>query len=311
MSIDSSPLNAPEADWKHRAERGNPTLMRLLIWLTLKAGRATGRALLYPICAYFLLAAPAARRASSNYLTRILGRRPHGGEIFRHFHAFASTLLDRIYFLSGNVEQFDIQVFNHELVQASMAQGCGLILLGSHLGSFEVMRTLGLRAGIMQIHMLMYQGAAPKIDRVMDSVRSSAQQIIELDKPGAMLRVKESLEQGAIVGMLGDRVLDSDKQTMCNFLGSPAAFPRGPLQLATIVDAPVVLAFGLYRGGNRYDIHFEAFDSVPVAGLARAERDAAAVQRYAERLEYFCRLAPYNWFNFYEYWHPDAHKPKH
>ena len=26
------------------------------------------------------------------------------------------------------------------------------------------------------------------------------------------------------------------------------------------------------------------------------------VQRYAERLEHYCRVAPYNWFNFYDFW---------
>jgi predicted LPLAT superfamily acyltransferase len=26
------------------------------------------------------------------------------------------------------------------------------------------------------------------------------------------------------------------------------------------------------------------------------------MQRYAERLEYYARLAPYNWFNFYSLW---------
>jgi hypothetical protein len=39
--------------------------------------------------------------------------------------------------------------------------------------------------------------------------------------------------------------------------------------------------------------------------LPRAERDAAIrqlAQRYAKRLEYYTHLAPYNWFNFYDYW---------
>jgi predicted LPLAT superfamily acyltransferase len=26
------------------------------------------------------------------------------------------------------------------------------------------------------------------------------------------------------------------------------------------------------------------------------------MQRYADRLEYFARLAPYNWVNFYDFW---------
>jgi predicted LPLAT superfamily acyltransferase len=26
------------------------------------------------------------------------------------------------------------------------------------------------------------------------------------------------------------------------------------------------------------------------------------MQRYAERLEHYTRIAPYNWFNFYPFW---------
>ena len=42
-----------------------------------------------------------------------------------------------------------------------------------------------------------------------------------------------------------------------------------------------------------------------MAGVMIGERSAAIEQllrRYAERLEHYCRLAPYNWFNFYDFW---------
>ncbi len=60
---------------------------------------------------------------------------------------------------------------------------------------------------------------------------------------------------------------------------------------------------GLYLGGNRYRIHFE-----PLADFScvqQGERDAAIVQaqaQYVARLEHYCRLAPYNWFNFFDFW---------
>ena len=37
----------------------------------------------------------------------------------------------------------------------------------------------------------------------------------------------------------------------------------------------------------------------------RSRRDAALqswVEGYAQQLERQCRLAPYNWFNFYDFW---------
>jgi predicted LPLAT superfamily acyltransferase len=64
-----------------------------------------------------------------------------------------------------------------------------------------------------------------------------------------------------------------------------------------------VLFFGLYLGGRRYEVRLEPFaNAIP---LGSREREAAVrpwVERYARRLEHQCRDAPYNWFNFYDYW---------
>jgi predicted LPLAT superfamily acyltransferase len=127
--------------------------------------------------------------------------------------------------------------------------------------------------------------------------------VIPLGRPETLLRVRECLERGEIVGMLGDRTLKSDKTVQCDFLGAAASFPQGPLLLAAILKAPVVLFFGLYLGGRRYAIHFEPFaDELDVG---RRDRDAQLrpwIARYAARLEHYTRLAPYNWFNFYDFW---------
>jgi predicted LPLAT superfamily acyltransferase len=65
----------------------------------------------------------------------------------------------------------------------------------------------------------------------------------------------------------------------------------------------VVLAFGLYRGGNRYDLRFEPFsDGETVPRPCRRAHVASLIRRYAARLEDLARQFPYNWFNFYDYW---------
>ena len=66
---------------------------------------------------------------------------------------------------------------------------------------------------------------------------------------------------------------------------------------------PVILFFGLYRGGNRYEIYFEPFaDEIVLDRGRRAEDIQLWMQRYAERLEHYAQFAPYNWFNFYSFW---------
>ena len=76
--------------------------------------------------------------------------------------------------------------------------------------------------------------------------------------------------------------------------------------LACVANVPVILFFGIYLGGNRYKIIFELFeDNVSSTRENRQERVNASVRKYVERLEYYTKAHPYNWFNFYEYWKND------
>jgi predicted LPLAT superfamily acyltransferase len=73
--------------------------------------------------------------------------------------------------------------------------------------------------------------------------------------------------------------------------------------MAAALKVPVMLCFGLYRGGNRYDLHFEPFaDTVVLDRSNRAASLNAVIQRFADRLAHHARAAPYNWFNFYDFW---------
>jgi predicted LPLAT superfamily acyltransferase len=69
------------------------------------------------------------------------------------------------------------------------------------------------------------------------------------------------------------------------------------------MHAPGLLCLGLYRGKRRYDVHFELLtEAIDVPRARRREAIHGYLQQYVSRLEHYCRLAPYNWFNFYDYW---------
>jgi predicted LPLAT superfamily acyltransferase len=102
---------------------------------------------------------------------------------------------------------------------------------------------------------------------------------------------------------MGDRLMAEAQSVRCEFLGEGAAFPSGSVRLAHVVRAPVVLFFGLYRGGNRYDIYLELLsESVQLSADHRQDDVRRWTQRYADRLAYYSRKAPDNWFNFYDFW---------
>ena len=280
--------------WLEQPERGSQYLMRTVAHVARVLGRRFSRILLYPICVYFFIFSVHARRASKKYLEKILHRRITPRMVFRHYFYFASTILDRIFWLSDDYDDFKIQIHTDRAIEESLARG-GCILIGSHLGSFEILRILGIRNRGLIINILMMRENAEKINAVMQSINPElGPRVIEMDGPLSILRVKECLDRGEIVGMLADRILSRGDATPCSFLGEKADFPQGPFQLAHLLNVPVVLGFGLYGGNNQYSIYLESFamnDVVP-----------QMVCRYTERLAHYCQIAPYNWFNFYDIW---------
>jgi predicted LPLAT superfamily acyltransferase len=293
-----------DAPWLAQRERGSRNAMRLMKWLALRCGRRVARLLLYPICAYFLVFSPRARATSREYLGRALGRRPRLRDLWRLYFNFAATILDRVYLLDGQFDRFDVDIRGLETLQGTLAAGRGCLLLGAHLGSFEVLRALALLQRKVPINVVMYEDNAANITEVLSSLQPEiCSRVIVPGRVDTVLRIGECLARGEIVGMLGDRCAGSDKSVVCPFLGRNAAFPQGPLLLAHGLRVPVVLSFGVYEGGARYVIHFESFcDDYPADRKDRAAWIEQWTRRYAGRLEHHCRLAPYNWFNFYDFW---------
>jgi predicted LPLAT superfamily acyltransferase len=293
-------------DWADRQERSNLALLRFMTWVSLRFGRRAGRVLLRIITAYFVLFSPSARRASRGYLNRALGRHAGWRDGYRHVFSFASTIHDRIYLLNERFDLFDIRIHGVEHVEAALADGQGAFLMGAHLGSFEVVRAIGRAQPHIRVAITMYEENARKINAILAAVNPSAQHdVIGLGKVDAMLKVRERLDSGSLVGILADRTLRQagDALKERDFLGAPAAFPLGPLHMAAVLKRPVIFMTGLYRGGNRYDIHFEPL--ADFSALERRERSDAvdkALTRYVSLLEHYCRAAPYNWFNYFDFW---------
>jgi predicted LPLAT superfamily acyltransferase len=291
--------------WKAQQELGNRRIIRLMAWVALSWGRPFARALLYPICLYYLCRRNAAQRALRTYYARTLGRSPGWQDLFHHYHCFASTILDRLYFLRGHFDQFTITITGAETLNRALTGGRGCLLLGSHLGSFEVVRAVGLAREDIDIKVLMDEENAPLMRAFFREVNPAvADNVLQVGRLDTMLRVQECLDGGGIIGLMGDRLISKGQAVNCEFLGATAPFPSGTMRLAHAVRAPVVLFFGLYRGGNRYQVHLELLSDRVHLSPARREDDIRRwTQRYADRLAHYSRQAPDNWFNFYDFWY--------
>jgi predicted LPLAT superfamily acyltransferase len=301
-------MSLTSAHWRQRPERSHTAIMKLMVLISLRLGRRLSRVVLHGIAAYFLLFAPQARRASARYLRRLFGRPARIGEQYRHFLTFASTVHDRIYLLNDRFDLFDIRIVGESLIRRHVDAGRGILLMGGHLGSFEAMRAIGRHHTDLKVCMVMYAEPAAKLSAVLAAINPAAvQDIVPLGQMQSMLELSERLEAGQMAGMLCDRNGGDGPDRHHDFLGAPADFPLGPFRLAAMLRRPVVFMTGLYLDGNRYEIHFE--ELADFSGVERADREAAiqtAQANYVGRLEHFCRYAPFNWFNFFDFWQPAA-----
>jgi predicted LPLAT superfamily acyltransferase len=298
---------AATPEWMRRKERGNMFWLRVMRWLSLFFGRRLSRSVVYLIALYFLLAVPAARKTSRTYLGRSLGRHVTWIDVYRHFLAFASTIHDRVYLINDRHDLFDIRAVGTQALHDAHAAKAGLLLFGAHLGSFEVLRSLARDKPGLKVCMAMYPENARQINSALAAINPNAQQdIIALGKIDAILAVHDKLEEGAMVGILADRAAGPDQYVSMPFLGSSARFPTGPFRMAAMLRRPVYFMTGLYRGGNRYDVHFELLtDFSQTSALGRDAVVREILAKYVATLERCCQEATFNWFNFYDFWEPD------
>lgn len=324
----SEPASRASASWATQTERSNLRTLQLMRWIAVTLGRRVSRLVLHPITLYFLCFGGAALRASTDYLTRVLGRPPRWRERYRHVHTFASTVLDRVYLLRENFERFEIQVSGVEHLDHVLLEGQGALLIGAHFGSFEVLRALGQARRGLRVAMVMYEENARLVNTTLQAIAPQADlHIIPLGRLDAMLALRDWLDGGGVGGLLADRTLAAGGPAgaaqrphgqQIDFLGAPATFSDGPFRLAALLRRPVVFMTGIYHGGCRYELRFAPladFRQRPPRGPGAQQAQDAAVQRamlgYAALLEALCREVPYNWFNFFDFWATDATHATH
>jgi predicted LPLAT superfamily acyltransferase len=292
------------APWTLHRERGSTLLLRVMAFLSLRFGRRMSRVILYGIAVYFFLFAPTARRSSNAYLRLALGRPPRARDRFLQILSFATTIHDRVYLINGQYGKFNISVDGEDMV-LRLSGSRGALLLGAHMGSFEVMHSLARTHGGLRVTMAMYEDNARKIGAILAAINPRLEpDIVPLGHIGAMLDIAERLDKGAFVGVLSDRTLGEEAVQAVTLLGKRTSLPVGPMRAAAILRCPVFFMAGLYRGGRDYHVVFEQVADFSNMGAgARSAAVAVAIERYAAVLDKYCRSHPYNWFNFFDFWH--------
>jgi predicted LPLAT superfamily acyltransferase len=257
------------------------------------------------IAAYFTLANPGGYRDSKDFLRRVLGPQPFWKWpllVYRHFFSFGVTLLDRLAVIMGRAK-IECTHEGEFLFKDYLDRGQGVILLGAHVGSWEIGGHLLGRLG-KPVNIVVLEKEEARIRRLFDRALASKMfNLIATDgHPLRAIPVAAALRRGEIVALLGDRSFGG-ADVRAPFLGGPARFPAGPYLLAAVSGAPIFQTFVVRERRGHY-----RFFSFPAKFISRdiLRAGPAALQphvaEYAARLAGVARQYPFQWFNIYPFW---------
>ena len=299
--------------WAAVRERGSVMGMQVLA-LSLKwLGPQATAWVLHVVVAYYFLTSAKVRWASRQFLQRVAlhngTAQPSWHDSYCHMYAFAASAVDKFSAWHTQSMWRECVIENQNELEALIASKRGALLIGSHLGNLEMMRALASRKHNFTIHAMVNSTHAQRFQEIMQSTGAHfTQNQFEVDAigPDTAIVLKEKIDQGEWVAIVGDRTPADDKGRVvaANFFGEPAFFAQGPFLLASLLECPVYLFFCIKKN-NQYNIVFEKFsEKIELQRSLRAQEVQAWVQQYAKRLEEHAAATPLQWFNFFDFWQP-------
>ena len=307
--------------WSRLGERGSVLGLKTVFACYNVLGERVARWLLYPIVGYFFISGCTARVASLDFLRRVHRANglpePTWRDSFRHMLAFGQAGLDKLAAWAGGVSSRQVDFPDRPELLRLINSGRGAVLIGAHLGNLEMIRALAVNERQAAVNAVVYTEHAQRFNDLLKQANADfGVNLIPVSQlgPETAILLKEKVDKGELVVIVGDRTpptLGSRVRiSHAQFFGEPAPFAQGPFILSSLLDCPVYLCFCLRekRGtGHGYRIYLETFAERVM--LPRRERQARLdlyIQHYAERLEHYCRQAPEQWFNFYDFWQATA-----
>ena len=290
--------------WTQRAG-GNHLGIRFFIWIISRTGLLPAYFFLIFASFQYVLLDRKTKKHLREYRSA-LGLRTTLVSYFCHFYSFGMSLIDRYAHLLSSRPLFRYDSINEELINEQLARGKGVILLGAHVGNWEIAGNVLQQRMNVPINLLMYDAESERVKQVVSSAverRNVNVIFVSQDSPDSIIEVVNALKRGEIICMHGDRVLGTQRSEIVSFLGKQARFPSGPFSIAAMTGAAVIPFFSVKTGWRHYT--FSAFEPVIIDNSDREIRQRKicdAVKHFSISLETIARRYPHQWYNLYNFW---------
>ena len=313
--------------WYERKDK--TSLGYKMMFLTLKIFPASFmRFLAYIVGFFYWLFDKKTRLISKDYLLRLevallsdienLSSKKIPRSTLKHFYSFALNMVENVQSWAGKFSFKNVQWQNddvNDLVE-NINSGRGTVVIMSHLGNSQMMMGLASlgESGTEKklsvtsvINTEITEGFRDLIQKVNSDANFHVINSNDIG-PDTIILMQERLEKGEMIVVAGDRVsANSDRNLEISFLGETAKFPYGVFLMVSLLNAPTYFVNGLRQKDVSIKTKYDMFvKKNPIdfncTREEREERIQQTAQNFAGNLEKLCKLHPYQWYNFFDFW---------
>ena len=291
------------SSWKGKT-RGGILGYKIFVWALKYFGLSFAYFLLLFVVTYFIFSSRKAFHSIYFYFHSVLNYSIFRSlkNVYLNYYYFGQVILDKIALLTGLQNTFTFDFEGEEYLRQMDKGG---MLISAHIGNWEIAGQL-LNRLEKNINIILFDAEHEQIKGYLSDVFTERRVnfIFIKDDYSHLQVIREALQRGEIIAMHGDRFIEGNKVFWVNFLGKPAPFPAGPVNLAARFGVPVSFVFAVKETRRHY--HFFATPLRNVEFSANLKKREVilreAVEDYVTALEKTVLRYPLQWFNYYKFW---------
>ncbi|MBU2951252.1 lipid A biosynthesis acyltransferase [Tamlana agarivorans] len=290
-------------EWRGKS-RGTVFGYKIFVFCIKKLGLRSAYFVLYFVSSYFFFFAWGNTRANFDYfkkrqkfstLKSILS-------IFKSYYVFGQTIIDKIAISSGLRDKFTYHFDGGELINETLKNKKGGILISAHVGNFEIAEHFfGELEEKAAINILTTDAEHSDIKIYLESVTSkpNVNLIFIQEDLSHIFEINAALARNELVCITGDRYVPGSKYLSELFFKEEAAFPAGPFLISSRLRVPVLFVYVMKETRTHYHLYTRKAEF--------EQRDAKALlKEYTESLSWILGKYPLQWFNYFHFW--NTHK---
>jgi predicted LPLAT superfamily acyltransferase len=291
------------SSWEGKT-RGGVLGYKIFVWTLKYLGLRFAYFLLSFVVIYFLATSGKAFNAIFHFYSKVMkyNRAKAFLSIYRNYYMFGQILLDKIAMIAGFQQRF---TFNFEGEEYLRQMHDGGLLVSAHVGNWEIAGQLLSRLE-KRIHIILFDAEHQRIKGYLSDVMSNRNVsfIVIRDDFSHLLEIKQALANKEIIAMHGDRFIEGNKTILLEFMGSAAAFPIGPINMAAKFNVPVSFVFAVKESRSHYHFYATPLTTVAFSTNQKQREDnfRRALEIYVAKFEEILFKYPLQWFNYYDFW---------